>query len=78
MMAVLISWYAVLLMMCLILNCVATVLKRATIKRGRLDTVRHGPGEDQYVDISSVGESAHHKYNKLININFIYNNIIHK
>ncbi|XP_048832652.1 voltage-dependent R-type calcium channel subunit alpha-1E isoform X2 [Brienomyrus brachyistius] len=31
------------------------VLKRATIKRGRLDAVRHGPGEDQYVDISSVG-----------------------
>ncbi|XP_018582301.2 voltage-dependent R-type calcium channel subunit alpha-1E isoform X2 [Scleropages formosus] len=31
------------------------VLKRATIKRGRMDAVRHRPGEDQYADISSVG-----------------------
>ncbi|KAL4634881.1 voltage-dependent R-type calcium channel subunit alpha-1E isoform X3 [Arapaima gigas] len=31
------------------------VLKRATIKRGRMDAIRHGPGEDQYADISSVG-----------------------
>ncbi|KPP67491.1 hypothetical protein Z043_113913, partial [Scleropages formosus] len=30
------------------------VLKRATIKRGRMDAVRHRPGEDQYADISSV------------------------
>uniref|UniRef100_A0A8C9TYZ8 Calcium voltage-gated channel subunit alpha1 E n=1 Tax=Scleropages formosus TaxID=113540 RepID=A0A8C9TYZ8_SCLFO len=30
-------------------------LKRATIKRGRMDAVRHRPGEDQYADISSVG-----------------------
>ncbi|KAG9350848.1 hypothetical protein JZ751_024737, partial [Albula glossodonta] len=31
------------------------VLKRATIKRSRLDAIRRGPGEDQYADISSVG-----------------------
>ncbi|KAJ8376492.1 hypothetical protein SKAU_G00070720 [Synaphobranchus kaupii] len=31
------------------------VLKRATIKRSRLDMIRHGPGDDQYTDISSVG-----------------------
>ncbi|KAI1891939.1 hypothetical protein AGOR_G00148870 [Albula goreensis] len=31
------------------------VLKRATIKRSRLDVIRRGPGEDQYADISSVG-----------------------
>uniref|UniRef100_A0A8C9TBW9 Calcium voltage-gated channel subunit alpha1 E n=1 Tax=Scleropages formosus TaxID=113540 RepID=A0A8C9TBW9_SCLFO len=34
---------------------VTSVLKRATIKRGRMDAVRHRPGEDQYADISSVG-----------------------
>ncbi|KAJ8395442.1 hypothetical protein AAFF_G00031760 [Aldrovandia affinis] len=31
------------------------VLKRATIKRSRLDMTRRGPAEDQYSDISSVG-----------------------
>lgn len=34
----------------------AAVLKRATIKRRGVDAVHRGPEDEQYGDISSVGE----------------------